>query len=88
MQQQEVAMTSVVQSQVFLTRVRVGLIVWIAQSVTALTLALAVERRARKAARNLRELDDRMLADIGLPRAEIETAVRCGRRAVAGMDGM
>jgi uncharacterized protein YjiS (DUF1127 family) len=41
--------------------------------------ALAAERRRRLAIRRLRELDPRMLADIGLRRSEIEPAVRGGR---------
>jgi uncharacterized protein YjiS (DUF1127 family) len=54
-----------------------------AQALMRLASALASEYRTRRAARALNELDDRMLADIGLPRAEIDTAVRWGRSAIA-----
>jgi uncharacterized protein YjiS (DUF1127 family) len=42
--------------------------------------AIAREWRLRRAIRALRELDPRLLADIGLKAAAIESAVRKGRR--------
>ena len=39
---------------------------------------VAVERQRRKAIRQLKELDDRTLRDLGIHRGEIEFAVRCG----------
>jgi len=39
---------------------------------------LAAKRRLRSAVRQLHRLDDRMLADIGVTRGEIESAVRDG----------
>lgn len=76
-------MTSViVQSQLSSMRVRAGAFARIVQAVTALMSAFAAERRARRAANELHQLNDHMLADIGLPRAEIETAVRSGRSAI------
>ena len=59
-----------------------GLGVRIARAVAALVSALAAEYRARQASKALYELNDHMLADIGLSRSEIETAVRHGRRAI------
>ena len=41
--------------------------------------AATSEMEERLAMRRLHELDDRMLADIGLARGEIEHGVRCGR---------
>jgi len=43
-----------------------------------LTRDLAAKRRLRSAVRELHRLDDRMLADIGVTRGEIESAVRDG----------
>jgi uncharacterized protein YjiS (DUF1127 family) len=48
--------------------------------------ALIRERRARRAAAQLREWDDRMLHDIGLRRADIASAVRGSRGADASSD--
>lgn len=42
-------------------------------------LRLRRYRRLNLAIKNLREMDDRMLADIGLRRLQIESAVRTGR---------
>jgi len=39
-----------------------------------------LRQRIRRDIHRLRSLDDRMLADVGLHRAEIEPAVRHGRR--------
>lgn len=43
---------------------------------------LARQRRERRAACELRAMDERMLRDIGIAREEIEHAVRCGRGAM------
>ena len=48
-----------------------------------LARGLAVEAHRRTAIRALHELDDRTLADIGVPRGGIETAVRGGWRTQA-----
>lgn len=48
-----------------------------------LARGLAAEARRRTAMRALHELDDRTLADIGVPRSGIETAVRGGWRTQA-----
>jgi uncharacterized protein YjiS (DUF1127 family) len=48
-----------------------------------LARGVAVEARRRTAIRALHELDDRTLADIGVPRSGIETAVRGGWRMQA-----
>lgn len=53
---------------------------------TALAAALALPARLwrevqlRRATRKLEGMDDRMLGDIGISRADIEGAVRAGRR--------
>lgn len=41
--------------------------------------AIAEERGRRRAIRELRSLDNHVLADIGIARGEIEHVVRCGR---------
>jgi uncharacterized protein YjiS (DUF1127 family) len=46
---------------------------------TRLARDLADERLLRNAIRELHQLDDRTLADIGIPRCGIEFAVRHGR---------
>ena len=43
----------------------------------------AAELRYRRAIQELRQLDARMLSDIGLVHSEIEAAVRGGRRGTA-----
>jgi uncharacterized protein YjiS (DUF1127 family) len=59
----------IVQSEGYATRV--GSIVRIARSLAALVSALAAEHRARQASKALYELNDHMLADIGLSRGDI-----------------
>jgi uncharacterized protein YjiS (DUF1127 family) len=51
----------------------------LARSLIHLARALAAVQRQRRAVRELRALDQRMLADIGLGYGEIESAVRRGR---------
>ena len=51
----------------------------VATIVKRLTRALAEELTQRRAARDLRQLDDRMLADLGLRRSEINYVTRFGR---------
>lgn len=54
-----------------------GWFLWIARQ-----LAAVLERRRRigKDIEQLQRMDDRTLADIGIPRGEIEAALRHGRR--------
>jgi uncharacterized protein YjiS (DUF1127 family) len=47
--------------------------------ITRLGRSVARWRQARNAMRGLERLDDRMLADIGITRSEIYSAVRRGR---------
>lgn len=72
----------IVQSEGYATRV--GPIMRIVRTMAAVIPALAAEYRARCAAKALYELNDHMLADIGLSRGEIELVVRYGRRAITG----
>jgi uncharacterized protein YjiS (DUF1127 family) len=51
----------------------------LARSLVHLARALSAVQRQRRAVRELRALDQRMLADIGLGYGEIESAVRRGR---------
>jgi uncharacterized protein YjiS (DUF1127 family) len=51
----------------------------IAQTLARLGRALAVERRRRRGIRQLQNLDERALADIGVGRGEIKSAARVGR---------
>src|SRR5262245_44517166 len=51
----------------------------LAQRIKAIIASLAAERRRRLATSELHAFDDRMLADIGLTRGDIDNAVRFGR---------
>ncbi|HET9903442.1 MAG TPA: DUF1127 domain-containing protein [Xanthobacteraceae bacterium] len=46
--------------------------------------AAIMESRYRRAAREIRNLDDRLLRDIGINRSEIDSIVRYGRMGDAG----
>jgi uncharacterized protein YjiS (DUF1127 family) len=52
---------------------------WLRALAQELAQRLATDAHGRAAVRALQQLDDRTLADIGVPRSEIETAVRCGQ---------
>ena len=51
----------------------------LAQRIKAIIASLAAERRRRQALHELHAFNDRMLADIGLTRGDIDNAVRFGR---------
>jgi uncharacterized protein YjiS (DUF1127 family) len=53
---------------------------WLVRAVTGLAAAIAREVRVRRAMRDLAMMDEHMLRDIGLTRAEIGHATRFGRR--------
>jgi len=55
---------------------------FVTQMIVRVTVTIVGELRQRRAMRELRELDDRMLADIGIGRADIEPAARLGRRGL------
>lgn len=55
----------------------------LAQMCRGVVVAAIRDVRWRRAAAELRELDDRMLADIGLSRNDIEQAIRFGRPATS-----
>jgi uncharacterized protein YjiS (DUF1127 family) len=78
-----------------LQRAGVGRSVWMLACgvLRRLTVALAAERRALRAIRELESFDDHRLRDLGLTRLTIERAVRFGRepesdvpRSAAGPD--
>lgn len=58
-------------------------LVWIGVVMSRLAQAALTELLRRKAIRELRAFDDRMLADIGLQRRDIEPAVHFGRRTLS-----
>ena len=64
------------------TGVRALSVALIAQAIGRFAASLVDELGQRKAMRELRALDDRMLADIGLRPGEIETAARYGRHGL------
>jgi uncharacterized protein YjiS (DUF1127 family) len=53
----------------------------VAQGVAAFAGALAAGLAWRRTIRELQELDDRMLRDIGLRRGDVEQAVRFGQQS-------
>lgn len=61
------------------TELRIHPIALMVLAFAQLCRAVALELHRRKEARTLRALDDRMLADIGLQRGQIDRAVRTGR---------
>jgi uncharacterized protein YjiS (DUF1127 family) len=56
-----------------------GLSAWLGDVAERAARAIALELRIRRDMRHLMAMDDRMLKDIGLTRAEIGGAVRYGR---------
>jgi uncharacterized protein YjiS (DUF1127 family) len=56
-----------------------GLAGVVTRMVARVAAAVADELRIRRDMRQLRAMDDHMLKDIGLTRADIGSAVRCGR---------
>jgi uncharacterized protein YjiS (DUF1127 family) len=58
---------------------RNGLAVAVTRVVARIAAAIADELRIRRDMRQLRAMDDHMLKDIGLTRADIGSAVRYGR---------
>jgi uncharacterized protein YjiS (DUF1127 family) len=64
------------------SRVPIGLRIVLATA--RLVRTIAVEFQHRRAIRHLHQLDDRMLADVGIRRSEIEPAVRTGRHGSRG----
>ena len=53
---------------------------WLVRTVAGLAAAVARELRVRRAVRELAMMDEHMLKDIGITRAEIGRAVRFGGR--------
>ena len=53
---------------------------WLVRTVAGLAAAIAREMRVRRAMRDLAMMDEHMLRDIGITRAEIGHATRFGRR--------
>jgi uncharacterized protein YjiS (DUF1127 family) len=62
-------------------RVPVHPFAWIGVVMSRIAHAALAELHRRKAIRELQTFDDRMLADIGLQRCDIESAVSLGRRS-------
>ena len=58
-----------------------GLASWFGDVFRSLTREVARWRRVQRDLHELRSLDDRMLADIGITRSDAERLVRHGRRA-------
>jgi uncharacterized protein YjiS (DUF1127 family) len=58
-----------------------GLASWFGARLRRLTNEFARWRRVQRDLHKLRSLDDRMLADIGITRCDVEHVVRHGRRA-------
>jgi uncharacterized protein YjiS (DUF1127 family) len=72
--------SEVAASQPFGTSIaRNGLAVVVTRVVARIATAIADELRIRRDMRQLRAMDDHMLKDIGLTRAEIGSAVGYGR---------
>ncbi|HZT48355.1 MAG TPA: DUF1127 domain-containing protein [Hyphomicrobiaceae bacterium] len=57
-----------------------ALLGWLASAILASLAAIAEIRTRARAERDLADLDDRMLRDIGITRTEIGRVVRYGRR--------
>jgi uncharacterized protein YjiS (DUF1127 family) len=60
-------------------RLHPGIVARIVGGLTTAAMAFSKKHRYRKDIKDLRRMDDRMLADIGLTRGEIELSVWHGR---------
>lgn len=74
-------MSSYTESPRNMPRVRVHPLAWIGAVMSRVAHAVMTEMDRRKAIGELRTFDDHMLADIGLRRSDIESAVHFGRRS-------